>query len=263
MRVALFSDVHANLTALEAVLAEVGEVEEIWVMGDTVGYGPDPADVLACLVERGAHLVAGNHDRAVATGEGLELFNPIAAAAARTHRSWLGAADRDRLAALPPVLSRGGATLFHGSLRDPFWEYVTDARAAARTIEAAETDLCCNGHTHVPALFVSGDQGLAAEPGATVAVARVRQAPVARRVLPRATRIRPDEPYLLGQRSLVNPGSVGQPRDNDPRASWALLETDARTVTFRRTAYDVGTTQERIRGRGLPEFLARRLEAGL
>ena len=263
MRVALLSDVHANLTALEAVLAELDEVEEIWVMGDTVGYGPDPADVLACLVERGAHLVAGNHDRAVATGEGLELFNGVAAAAARMHRSWLGAADRDRLAALPPVLSRRGATLFHGSLRDPFWEYVTDARAAARTIEAADTDLCCNGHTHVPALFVSGEKEPAGERGATTAGPPDGQPPRARRTMPRATRIRADVPYPLGQRSLVNPGSVGQPRDHHPEASWALLDTEARTVTFRRTAYDVRTTQERILGRGLPEFLARRLEVGL
>src|SRR5437870_9502665 len=104
MTVALVSDVHANLVALEAVLADLPTVEGIWVMGDTVGYGPDPADTLALLRERHAWLVAGNHDRAVATGEGLELFNPTARAAAKAHRDWLGPEDRDVLAAMPLTL---------------------------------------------------------------------------------------------------------------------------------------------------------------
>ena len=104
MTVALLSDVHANLVALEAVLAALPPVEAIWIMGDTVGYGPDPADTLALLRQRGAVIVTGNHDRAVATGRGLELFNPVARAAAVRHRSWLSAEDRDLLAALPLTL---------------------------------------------------------------------------------------------------------------------------------------------------------------
>ncbi|HET8569971.1 MAG TPA: metallophosphoesterase family protein [Candidatus Limnocylindria bacterium] len=239
MRVILLSDVHANLVALEAVLAAVPPHDAVWVMGDTVGYGPDPSDTLALLRERGATVVAGNHDLAVATGEGLGAFNPAAAAAAKLHRAWLSPEERDALAALPLVLRTGGATCFHGSLRDPVWEYVFDVRSAAATLERAETDLCCNGHTHVPAIFERAGAG-------------------ARLVRPRA-----DETYPLGATALVNPGSVGQPRDGDARASWAMLDTDARTVEFRRTAYDVAETQGRIRDRGLPGFLADRLAAGL
>ena len=108
VRVALLSDVHANLVALEAVLAALPPVEGIWVMGDSVGYGPDPADVLALLRERSALVVAGNHDLAVATGQGLEVFNPVAASAAQMHRDWLSAEDRDYLAALPTVARAGG-----------------------------------------------------------------------------------------------------------------------------------------------------------
>ena len=236
MRVALLSDVHANLVALEAVIAELPPVDAIWVMGDTVGYGPDPADVLALLRERSAVMVAGNHDLAVATGLGLDVFNPVAAKAAMTHREWLSAVDRDFLAALPTVAHAGGATLVHGSLRDPVWEYVWEARTAYASLVDAETELSCNGHTHVPAVF--------ALDGANVTG-----------TLGRGT-------VALHGRSLVNPGSVGQPRDRDPRAAWAVLDTEGRTVDFMRTAYDVAETQRRIQERGLPGSLADRLASG-
>lgn len=236
MRLALLSDVHANLVALEAVLAALPAVDGLWVLGDTVGYGPDPSDVLALLRERGALLVAGNHDRAVATGEGLEVFNPIAAEAARLHRAWLTAEERDLLGALATVERPHGVTLVHGSLVDPLWEYVWDTRSAYASLAVAETELSCNGHTHVPAVFsLDGDQ-VTSTPG--------------RGVVP------------LTGRVLVNPGSVGQPRDRDPDAAWAVLDTEARTVEFMRTAYDVGETQRRIRARGLPGFLADRLASG-
>ena len=236
MRIALLSDVHANLVALEAVLAALPEVDGIWVMGDTVGYGPEPADVLALLRERGAIMVAGNHDLAVATGQGLEVFNPVAASAALMHRTWLSPEDRDFLAALPVVGYAGGATLVHGSIRDPIWEYVWDARSAYPSLVAAGSELSCNGHTHVPAVFeLLGDHVSSSLGRGLVA---------------------------LQGRALVNPGSVGQPRDRDPRASWAVLDTEGRTVEFMRTAYDVAATQQRIRERGLPAFLADRLATG-
>ncbi len=236
MRIALLSDVHANLVALEAVLAALPAVDGLWVMGDTVGYGPDPADTLALLRERQAVMVAGNHDLAVATGQGLEVFNPVAASAAMTHRKWLSAEDRDFLAALPTIEHAGGATIVHGSLRDPIWEYVWDARSAYASLVAAESELSCNGHTHVPAVFqLDGDRVSSTLGRGTVS--------------------------LVG-RVLVNPGSVGQPRDRDPRASWAVLDTEGRTVEFMRTAYDVAETQQRIRERGLPPFLADRLASG-
>lgn len=223
MSVALLSDVHANLVALEAVLTVLPPVEAIWVMGDTVGYGPDPGETLALLRERGAILVAGNHDRAVATGEGLELFNPYARAAAEQHRSWLSAEDRDLLAALPLTARPAeGYALCHGSPRDPLWEYVFDARIATAAMRATTADRCCVGHTHVPATFVTG-----------------------------------------AGRVMVNPGSVGQPRDGDPRAAYALLDVTTGVATFARAAYDIRETQRRMRARGLPDMLVDRLRFGV
>ena len=223
MTVALLSDVHANLVALESVLGALPPVEAIWVMGDTVGYGPDPVDALALLRERGARIVAGNHDRAVATGEGLELFNPVARRAAERHRSWLTAEQRDLLAELPLTLEPApGYQICHGSPRDPLWEYVFDARIAQEAMTATVAQRCCVGHTHVGARFVTADG-----------------------------------------RVVINPGSVGQPRDGDPRAAYALLDPGSGAVTFERVTYDVALTQRRIRDRGLPLLLADRLERGL
>lgn len=239
MRVGLLSDVHANLVALEAVLAALGKIDALWVTGDTVGYGPDPSETFGLLRERNAVLVQGNHDRAVATGEGLELFHDRAAVAARLHAEWLSAAERDALADLPTVQSEGRFTLCHGSLRDPLWEYVTNARTAGATLARARTPFCCNGHTHVPAMF---------------------------RELPTGVRLvqpKPDQAYELSDRTLINPGSVGQPRDGDPRAAYAVLDTDAGSVTFYRSTYQVDETQRRIRARGLPEMFADRLAFGV
>jgi len=236
-RILLISDVHGNLLALEAVLAAAGPVDGIWVMGDTVGYGPDPSDVLALLREKGARMVAGNHDLAVATGRGLEAFNPHAAEAARIHRGWLTAEERDGLALLPLTLEQGAFTLCHGSLRDPIWEYVFTAHQADASIELAPTPHVCNGHTHVPALYRKD--------------ARVAQVP-----------FREGRPVTLEGRMLVNPGSVGQPRDGDPRAAYAVLETDGGTIELARSSYDVDETQRRIRSRGLPGILADRLAVG-
>jgi diadenosine tetraphosphatase ApaH/serine/threonine PP2A family protein phosphatase len=242
MRVGILSDVHANLPALEAVLAALdasGRPAALWVTGDTVGYGPDPSEVLALLRERGAMLVQGNHDRAVATGEGLEWFHERAAIAAQLHAAWLSAEERDLLASLPLVRSTEEFTLCHGSLRDPLWEYITTTPAAAATLELSPTPFACSGHTHVPALFIEGPGGLEAH------------VPVS------------DTAYSLTPRCLLNPGSVGQPRDGDPRAAYAVLDTSARTVVFGRVAYPVAETQRRIRARALPEMFAERLSLGL
>jgi len=239
VRVGLLSDIHANLVALEAVLAALGKVDALWVTGDTVGYGPDPVDTLALLRERGALLVQGNHDRAVATGEGLELFHDRAADAALLHQRWLSPEDRDALGALPTVIKADRFTLCHGSLRDPLWEYVTTARAAGATLKLAETEHCCNGHTHVPALYrLAGDH--------------VKQ-----------THIAEATAYRLEERTMINAGSVGQPRDGDPRASFAVLDTENGTATFYRASYRIDETQRRIRTRGLPEMFAERLAFGV
>jgi predicted phosphodiesterase len=238
MRVGVVSDIHANLVALEAVLADMGPVDALWVCGDTVGYGPDPSDVLALLVERKATMVAGNHDRAVARGEDLDLFNPPAAVAAKMHQQWLSAAERDMLAALPRTLEASDVTLCHGSLRDPLWEYVTNPKSAAASLALAKTSHCCAGHTHVPSLFRAAPEG--ARPG----------------------RVGYDTTYPLAPRAFLNPGSVGQPRDGDPRAAYAVLDLALGSVTFHRSTYRVHETQRRIRERGLPSIFADRLDFG-
>jgi predicted phosphodiesterase len=239
VRVGLLSDIHANLVALEAVLAALGKVDALWVTGDTVGYGPDPGDTLALLRERRALLVQGNHDRAVATGEGLEFFHDRAADAAQLHQRWLSSEDREALAALPTVVKADRFTLCHGSLRDPLWEYVTTARVAGATLKLAETDHCCNGHTHIPALFHLSEGNA------------------------KATHITEATAYRLEERTLINAGSVGQPRDGDPRASYAVIDTEAGTATFYRASYEIDETQRRIRARGLPEMFADRLAFGV
>ena len=242
MRVALLSDVHANLPALEAVLAEIdstARVGAIWVTGDTVGYGADPSDVIALLRERGAVLVQGNHDRAVSTGEGIDWFHDRAAIAVRMHAKWLSAEERDFLGGLPLTATIERFTLCHGSIRDPLWEYVTTASAAAASLAEAATPFACNGHTHVPALYVEDDEGVRLmSPGTGVT-------------------------HALGPRAMLNPGSVGQPRDGDPRAAYAVLDTEAGTATFYRASYPIDEAQRRIRARGLPEMFAERLALGL
>jgi diadenosine tetraphosphatase ApaH/serine/threonine PP2A family protein phosphatase len=238
VRVGLLSDIHANLVALEAVLAALPAVDALWVTGDTVGYGAEPSEVIALLRQRGALLVQGNHDRAVATGEGLEYFHDRAAEAARMHAAWLSADERDFLGSLPQIKSVERFTLCHGSLRDPLWEYVTSGPAAAASIARSPTPFCCNGHTHVPALYVEDGRAL------------------------RAIRLANERPYELTTRCLLNPGSVGQPRDGDPRAAYAVLDTTAATATFFRATYHVAEAQRRIRARDLPEMFADRLAFG-
>ncbi len=238
MRVGLLSDIHANLVALEAVLAALGPVDALWVTGDTVGYGPDPVDVLALLRERDALLVQGNHDRAGATGEGLDWFHERAATAARLHSEWLGPQERELLGALPQVRTVDRFTLCHGSLRDPLWEYVTSASVASESLRRSPTPFCCSGHTHIPALFIEAN-------GRT------------RPVRPEAGKT-----YALDGRCMLNPGSVGQPRDGDPRAAYAVIDTTAGTVTFYRSSYRLDETQRHIRARGLPEMFADRLALG-
>jgi len=241
VRVALLSDVHANLPALEAVLAalEPEKVEAIWVTGDTVGYGADPSEVLALMRERGALLMLGNHDRAVATGEGLDIFNERAAVAARMHAKWLSSEERDLLGGLPAVTTIERFTLCHGSLRDPMWEYVTSVPAAAASLAKAKTPFACHGHTHLPAIFQGEADSL------------------------RVARPKEGTTYELGAKCLLNPGSVGQPRDGDPRAAFAVLDTALGTATFYRSSYDVAQAQRRIRSRGLPEIFADRLAVGV
>ncbi|MGZ4291098.1 MAG: metallophosphoesterase family protein [Gaiellaceae bacterium] len=240
MRVAVISDIHGNLPALEAVLAEIdGEgVDEMWCLGDVVGYGPWPNECCELVRERAAVSLCGNHDLAVLGALDVREFTGDAAAAARWTAGVLREGPREWLASLAPSGRRGAAELFHASPRDPVWEYVLSEQAALAGLLVTEAPLVLVGHSHVPlALGWDGEEltgGLA--PGGT------------------------SEAFGT-QRWLVNPGSVGQPRDGDARAAWLLLD-DGRG-TFRRVQYEVARTQKEIRDRNLPETLASRLAHGV
>lgn len=239
MRVAVLSDIHSNLPALEAVLAHVGAVDAVWHLGDIVGYGPDPDGVVARLASIGAVGVRGNHDAAALGGPEIEWFNPDARAAALWTRDTMGPSTRRWLDALPLRLEPGGITLVHGSPRDPLREYIVSMGVALANLRILETPYGLHGHTHVPIAFIDdGDDLAILEPDD-------------------ATSLRLD-----ARRALLNPGSVGQPRDGDPRASYLVLETDEPSVTWHRVAYDFAPVQAAIRAAGLPRRLADRLAIG-
>jgi predicted phosphodiesterase len=243
MKVLLLSDIHSNLAALEAVVRDADanfEIDETWVSGDLVGYGPYPAGCLSLLKSIDAVAVAGNHDQAVVGAIPTNEFNHMAAAAVSWTQSVLSDDYLEQLRALPTWLKRHGITLVHGSPRDPIWEYVTGEGVAALALNNIDTAGLVVGHTHIPVIFQQhGDE---------------------------CEMIRPDlgQPRsVAGSKFLVNPGSVGQPRDRDPRASYAVLDLEAETVTHRRVEYDVQLTAGKILEAGLPKFLAERLQVGM
>ena len=241
MRVAVVSDIHANLPALEAVLADLDaeEPDELWCLGDLVGYGAHPNECCAAIADRAAICLAGNHDLAVRGTLPLDDFSGDAGAAARWTQSVLDDAAGRFLARLEPQGGRAGVALYHGSARDPVWEYVLSDDAAEATLTLAGTPLVLVGHSHA-ALIAAQRQGALSGGLAEAGL----------------------ELDLAEGRFLLNPGSVGQPRDGDPRAAWLLLDLDARRATFRRVAYDIPRAQAAIREQGLPETLAGRLELG-
>jgi diadenosine tetraphosphatase ApaH/serine/threonine PP2A family protein phosphatase len=239
MRVAVLSDIHSNLVALDAVLLHAGAVDAIWHLGDVVGYGPDPDAVVARLVERHATGVRGNHDAAAIGGSEIDWFNADARAAAEWTRGTIAPGTRAWLADLPDRLLIEDVTLVHGSPRDPLREYVTDRLSAAENIEMLETRHGLHGHTHVPVAWV-------AAPDRVVLVHAANEHRL----------------ELDPQRTLLNPGSVGQPRDGDPRASYLVLDLEARLVTWHRVPYDIAPVQSAIRAAGLPGRLADRLAVG-
>jgi predicted phosphodiesterase len=239
VRIAVLSDIHSNLVALDAVLAAAGEVDAVWHLGDVVGYGPEPDAVVARLTEIGAVGVRGNHDAAAVGGSEIDWFNPDAKAAMEWTREAISTTTRDWLAALPLRRMESSFTLVHGSPRDPIWEYVTSAALARAGLSAISTEHGLHGHTHVPIAFTMVDGRM-------------------RTLAPRAGNM-----VALGEgRMLLNPGSVGQPRDHDPRASYMVLDVDAGTATWGRIAYDVDAVGAAMRAAGLPPRLADRLRVG-
>ncbi|HTE64909.1 MAG TPA: metallophosphoesterase family protein [Candidatus Binatia bacterium] len=239
MRLAVLSDIHANLAALDAVREDLPTVDQTWVLGDIVGYGPQPNEVIRALQEMGARSVMGNHDGAAIGTVDASWFNPDAATAIDWTAQVVDDNARAYLAALPEVRRDGELTAVHGSPRDPTWEYVTGPGVAAANLSAFDTRLCLHGHTHVPVIFSAED-------------GRIEVVPAT-----------PDAPLRLNAgRALVNPGSVGQPRDGNPAASYLVLDTDSGTAEFRRVSYDVGRTQQLMGEVGLPARLAERLSYG-
>jgi predicted phosphodiesterase len=243
VRVAVFSDVHGNLHALEAVLESLAaeSPDTVWCLGDVVGYGPRPNRCCALVADRADLCLIGNHDLAVLGRLDLEDFAPDAAESARWTTSVLEDSSRTFLESLSPSASRDGIGLYHASPRDPVWEYVLTPQVVVASLYEAEESIVLVGHSHVALAFALDESlltgGLAPD-GTAFALAE-------------------------GTRTLLNPGSVGQPRDSDPRAAWMLLDLDSRTASFHRVAYPVERTQAEIRERGLPEALADRLEQGL
>ena len=242
MRVAVVSDIHSNLHALEAILSAIEEEapDELWCLGDLVGYGPRPNECCAAIAERADVCLAGNHDLAVRGTIDLEEFGGEAAVAARWTREVLAPEAQVLLDRLEPEGAAHGVALYHGSARDPIWEYVLSDEGALVTLELTQSPLVLVGHSHVALRVVkSGDE-------------------VVGGVAPAGTELELD-----GVRALLNPGSVGQPRDGDPRAAYLLLQLDAQHASFRRVEYDVKRTQREMRDAGLPEMLAGRLALGL
>ena len=243
MRYAILADIHANLEAFNAVLEDMGErggIEEIWCLGDVVGYGPDPHRCIE-LLRRYKHIcVAGNHDLAAIGKISTAEFNPDAAAAARWTAQQLTPEDIQYLESLPLTIRRDDFTIVHGSPREPIWEYVISPSIAIENFDFFQSQYCLVGHSHVPAIFKLEDGSCS------------------------TSKFLPNIGLALGRsRLIVNPGGVGQPRDGDPQASYAIYDTEARMVRLYRIPYDIEATQDKMMQAGLPVRLATRLSQGM
>jgi len=242
MRVLVISDIHANNTALEAVLNDAGKVDETWCLGDLVGYGPDPN----LVVERMREIprltcLLGNHDVAVIGKMPFETFNGDARRSLERHEKVLNADNINFLRSLPQNTKvRGEATIAHGSPRDPLWEYILNTLSARLNFDYFDTPWCFVGHSHIQSMFVlNGSNDRVTLESLTPGVA-----------------------IELHPKLILNPGSVGQPRDRDPRAAYAIYDTVARTWEPRRVEYNIPEVQQRIREAGLPEKHAVRIAEG-
>jgi predicted phosphodiesterase len=242
MKVAVISDIHANRHAFEAVLEDVAssDAEELWCLGDLVGYGAEPDACVELARRHVAVCLAGNHDLAVVGELPLDEFTRGASIAAQWTAEVIGADNLAYLAELRPEGQEDGLGLYHASPRDPAWEYVLSALLAELCLDAQPQRVSLVGHSHVALAFVRHE----GEP--TTGEPRKEGA----------------ELDISSGEWMLNPGSVGQPRDGDPRAAWLMLDLDARTVRFHRTDYDVAGAAAAIRGARLPDSLAERLQYG-
>jgi diadenosine tetraphosphatase ApaH/serine/threonine PP2A family protein phosphatase len=242
MRYALIADIHANLAAFTAVLADIeqkGGVDEIWCLGDIVGYGPDPCQCLEFLRRYNHVCVAGNHDWAAIGKIDTSYFNPLAAAACQWTAKQLSPGDIHYLEKLPLTIEKGDFLLVHGSPMEPIWEYVISTGIAARNFSFFKLPYCLVGHSHVPVVFRE-------EGGSCLTVP-----------------LSPGIGLALGtSRMIINPGGVGQPRDGDPRASYAIYDSEGQIIRLYRIPYDISATQDKMMQAGLPIHLITRLKEG-
>lgn len=241
MRILIISDIHANFTALQAVLGASRSVDQIWCLGDVVGYGPDPNQCIECLREiPNLICLLGNHDAAVLGRIPLATFNKDARVSIQWTRTVLTPASQAWLATLPESWVNGSAFLAHGSPRNPIWEYLLDPNTAALCFEFFDNPFCFVGHTHLPIAFLYN--GL--------------DHPT-RWLIPT-----PGQEFHPNNRVIINPGSVGQPRDRDPRAAFGIFNDTTNTWLPQRIEYDIMSVQQRIFDANLPQRHAVRLLEG-
>jgi len=244
MNVAVISDIHANRHALDAVLGDIDEtgVDEIWFLGDAVGYGAFPVECVTTLQERCSVFLLGNHDLAALREIDIGTFSPSAAASALWTREHLDEEAFEILRGLKGTSARREEIgMFHASPRDPVWEYVVDSDLAEENLDFQEERIALIGHSHIALYFTRYDE-----------MARVSSV-----LAPAGTEL-----TMTDGKWLLNPGSVGQPRDGDPRAAWAELDTESFRARFHRVEYPVEKAAEAIREAGLPPHLAERLFKG-
>jgi diadenosine tetraphosphatase ApaH/serine/threonine PP2A family protein phosphatase len=233
------SDIHSNLPAFMAVLDAMGPVDQLWCLGDIVGYGPYPNECIELLRQRGAVAIPGNHDWACAGKISLDDFNVDARWACEWSQRAVSAGNKAYLEDLPPTRAEGDFTLAHGTPHEPIWEYMAYPSTARLSFHYFASRYCLVGHTHVPLVFLDADLG------------------------PETFHPGPDDPLRLeGPRAIINPGSVGQPRDGSPHAAYAVIDTEEGAMHFRRAPYDVASIQARMQELGFPERLIKRLTYG-
>ncbi len=243
MRYAIIADIHANLAAFTAVLGDIerrGGVTEMWCLGDVVGYGPDPHQCIELLRQHKHVCIAGNHDWAAISKLSLSEFNPDAATACRWTAEQLSPEDVAYLESLPTVIEKDNFTLVHGSPREPIWEYLLSVSSAKENFTYFKSQFCLVGHSHVPSIFKQIESG--------------------------GCSFSPFFDYvglILGKsRLIINPGSIGQPRDGDPRASYAIFDSEPRMIRLYRVVYDIDATQVKMVKHNLPVRLVSRLSQG-
>ncbi|HOA21197.1 MAG TPA: metallophosphoesterase family protein [Anaerolineaceae bacterium] len=241
MRTLVISDIHSNSDALKAVISDAVVFDRVWCLGDVVGYGPDPNECIQILKSLPRLVcILGNHDAAVMGFIELSAFNNEASAAIMIQERMLSQESREFLELLEVQRVEDGITLAHGSPRNPIWEYVMNARTAKENFSAFDTQVCLIGHSHIPVIFIDDHSK---HPGI---------------LLPSS-----GDMWRSEKRFLLNPGSVGQPRDRNPLASYVIWDDEEEIYSYHRVAYDFRPVQERILSLGIPSRHAYRLAEGI